>query len=251
MFALVAQAARILGTRTTSRSSRCTTERRRTRPAGPRCALAEVAAEALHRDAGGTWSNRPPRDDRRAHAARDRRDDPPGRRRGREHTVFFVGQGERLEVTHRATSRDQFVRGALRAALWVKGRAPRPLRHARRSRTEGGSVRTCRFTRMGREQYGVVEGPRSGRSPRRRGTAASPRAASPVLEVALLAPAPPDQGRLRRAQLPGPREGARERGSQGAAALHQALHLRGRADAGDPHSRRPRRRSTTRPSSPP
>jgi 4-hydroxy-tetrahydrodipicolinate reductase len=41
-----------------------------------------------------------------------------------EHTVFFAGQGERLEVTHRATSRDQFARGALRAALWVKGRKP-------------------------------------------------------------------------------------------------------------------------------
>jgi 4-hydroxy-tetrahydrodipicolinate reductase len=41
-----------------------------------------------------------------------------------EHTVFFAGQGERLEVTHRATSRDQFARGALRAALWVNGRAP-------------------------------------------------------------------------------------------------------------------------------
>jgi len=41
-----------------------------------------------------------------------------------EHTVYFIGQGERLELTHRAQSRDTFVQGALRAALWVKGRAP-------------------------------------------------------------------------------------------------------------------------------
>jgi 4-hydroxy-tetrahydrodipicolinate reductase len=38
-----------------------------------------------------------------------------------EHTVFFGGLGERLEITHRATSRDNFARGALRAALWITG----------------------------------------------------------------------------------------------------------------------------------
>ena len=36
-----------------------------------------------------------------------------------EHTVFFGGVGERLEIIHRAHSRDNFARGALRAALWV------------------------------------------------------------------------------------------------------------------------------------
>jgi 4-hydroxy-tetrahydrodipicolinate reductase len=36
-----------------------------------------------------------------------------------EHTVLFGGIGERLEVTHRAQSRDNFARGAIRAALWV------------------------------------------------------------------------------------------------------------------------------------
>ncbi len=39
-----------------------------------------------------------------------------------EHTVFFFGDGERVELTHRATSREQFGRGALRAAKWVVGR---------------------------------------------------------------------------------------------------------------------------------
>ncbi len=36
-----------------------------------------------------------------------------------EHTVFFIGTGERIELTHRATSRDNFARGAIRAALWL------------------------------------------------------------------------------------------------------------------------------------
>ena len=41
-----------------------------------------------------------------------------------EHTVYFFGEGERIELTHRATSRDQFARGALRAATWVVNRKP-------------------------------------------------------------------------------------------------------------------------------
>lgn len=36
-----------------------------------------------------------------------------------EHTVLFGGIGERLEIVHRAHSRDNFARGAVRAALWV------------------------------------------------------------------------------------------------------------------------------------
>jgi 4-hydroxy-tetrahydrodipicolinate reductase len=39
-----------------------------------------------------------------------------------EHTVIFGGLGERLEFIHRAHSRDNFVRGAIRAALWLVGR---------------------------------------------------------------------------------------------------------------------------------
>lgn len=41
-----------------------------------------------------------------------------------EHTVTFGGIGERLEITHRAHSRDTFARGAVRAAAWVLGRPP-------------------------------------------------------------------------------------------------------------------------------
>jgi 4-hydroxy-tetrahydrodipicolinate reductase len=39
-----------------------------------------------------------------------------------EHTVFFAGAGERLELVHRAHSRDHFARGAVTAAAWLVGR---------------------------------------------------------------------------------------------------------------------------------
>lgn len=39
-----------------------------------------------------------------------------------EHTAYFAGLGERLELTHVATSRDTFARGALKAAVWLKGK---------------------------------------------------------------------------------------------------------------------------------
>lgn len=42
-----------------------------------------------------------------------------------EHTVFFLGEGERLEFTHRASDRALFARGALRAATWLYGKPPK------------------------------------------------------------------------------------------------------------------------------
>ncbi len=41
-----------------------------------------------------------------------------------EHHVVFAGMGERLELTHRATSRGIYSTGAVRAALWLAGRPP-------------------------------------------------------------------------------------------------------------------------------
>jgi len=41
-----------------------------------------------------------------------------------DHTVFFITEGERLELTHRAASRMIFARGALKAALWARGKPP-------------------------------------------------------------------------------------------------------------------------------
>jgi 4-hydroxy-tetrahydrodipicolinate reductase len=41
-----------------------------------------------------------------------------------DHTVIFATTGERLELAHKASSRECFAGGALRAAQWVAGRAP-------------------------------------------------------------------------------------------------------------------------------
>jgi 4-hydroxy-tetrahydrodipicolinate reductase len=42
-----------------------------------------------------------------------------------DHTVYLFGPGERLELTHRATNRDLFATGALRAARWIVGKPAR------------------------------------------------------------------------------------------------------------------------------
>lgn len=41
-----------------------------------------------------------------------------------DHTVYFAGTGERVEITHRSTSRATFAQCAVRAAKWLAGRAP-------------------------------------------------------------------------------------------------------------------------------
>ena len=41
-----------------------------------------------------------------------------------DHTVMFLGDGERVELTHKATSRENFSSGALRAAKWIPGKSP-------------------------------------------------------------------------------------------------------------------------------
>jgi 4-hydroxy-tetrahydrodipicolinate reductase len=37
---------------------------------------------------------------------------------------MFAGDGERIELVHRAESRDIFARGAIKAAMWAKGKKP-------------------------------------------------------------------------------------------------------------------------------
>ena len=124
LFALVAQAARVLGEAYDVEIVEMHHKRKKDAPSGTAMRLAEVAAEALGRDAGkdltfarhGIIGERPPRE---IGVQTLRGGDVVG-----DHTVFFVGDGERIELTHRATSRDQFARGAVRAARWVVGKPP-------------------------------------------------------------------------------------------------------------------------------
>jgi len=41
-----------------------------------------------------------------------------------EHNVMFAGLGERVEISHKASSRMTFAKGAVRAALWLQGQGP-------------------------------------------------------------------------------------------------------------------------------
>ena len=41
-----------------------------------------------------------------------------------EHTVLFIGRGERIELVHRSATREHFAEGAVRAARWLVGRKP-------------------------------------------------------------------------------------------------------------------------------
>lgn len=41
-----------------------------------------------------------------------------------DHSVIFAGDGERLELTHKASSREIYAKGAVRAALWARDKSP-------------------------------------------------------------------------------------------------------------------------------
>ena len=93
-------------------------------PSGTALKLGEVAAEASGRvlQEVGVFTREGQtgaRDDKEIGFSTVRAGDIVG-----EHTVLFAGSGERLEITHKATHRKNFVQGALRAAEWLPGKAP-------------------------------------------------------------------------------------------------------------------------------
>jgi len=124
MFELARQAARTLGSAFDVEIVEMHHRKKKDAPSGTAVRLAEVAAEALGLD--------PAKD--LAYARQGMIGERPARQIGvqtlrggdvvGEHTIHFVGEGERLEITHRATSREQFARGALRAAGWIVGKPP-------------------------------------------------------------------------------------------------------------------------------
>ncbi|MFQ5894870.1 MAG: 4-hydroxy-tetrahydrodipicolinate reductase [Nitrospinota bacterium] len=122
MFRLVAEAARLLGPAFDAEVLEAHHKLKVDAPSGTALRLGEVLAGATGRDFGqeavfarqGQTGVRPAR---AIGMQTLRGGDVAG-----EHTVYFFGTGERLEITHRATSRDNFGLGALRAAKWVVGK---------------------------------------------------------------------------------------------------------------------------------
>ena len=122
LFELVRRAAATLGDAFDVEIVELHHKRKKDAPSGTAEKLAEVAARALGREPAevvayarhGMVGERPARE---IGVQALRGGDVVG-----EHTVLFCGEGERLELVHRAMSREQFARGALRAARWVAGR---------------------------------------------------------------------------------------------------------------------------------
>jgi 4-hydroxy-tetrahydrodipicolinate reductase len=124
LFELVRQAARTLGAGYDVEIVELHHKHKRDAPSGTAVKLGEVAAEALGRKPAealcfarqGITGERPPW---QIGVQTLRGGDAVG-----EHTVMFCGEGERVELVHRATSRAPFAVGAVRAAAWIAGKPP-------------------------------------------------------------------------------------------------------------------------------
>lgn len=124
LLALAGQAAAALGPEYEIEITEIHHRRKLDAPSGTALALGQAVAKA--RGLGLTAARVDDRSQRRAPRASDeigfqavRGGDVAG-----EHTVYFLADGERLELTHRATDRKIFARGALLAAKKLFGRAP-------------------------------------------------------------------------------------------------------------------------------
>lgn len=122
MLKLVAEAARTLGAAYDIEIVETHHRAKRDAPSGTALRLAEAVAEASGRDLAATaryerHGDIGPRTSAEIGIQTLRGGDVVG-----DHTVFFLGQGDRIEITHRASSRDTFAHGAVRAALWLSGK---------------------------------------------------------------------------------------------------------------------------------
>jgi len=119
MFRIVQEIARVLGPEYDIEILEAHHRLKKDSPSGTAVKLGELIAKAVGRDFGqvGVYG--------RKGMVGERTKDEIGMQVIRagdivgDHTVLFGGIGERLEITHRAHSRDNFARGAVRAALWV------------------------------------------------------------------------------------------------------------------------------------
>jgi 4-hydroxy-tetrahydrodipicolinate reductase len=121
---LAAAAARWLGPDYDAEISEAHHRLKRDAPSGTALALAEAVAGARGQALAGAavyerHGDTGPRPPQSIGFAVVRAGDIVG-----EHTVLFAGEGERIEITHRAGDRMIFARGALRAAHWLAGRGP-------------------------------------------------------------------------------------------------------------------------------
>ncbi len=119
---LIASAARALGEEVDIEIIEAHHRHKVDAPSGTALRMGEVVAEALGRDLRecavfGREGHTGQRERQTIGFETIRAGDIVG-----EHTVLFAGAGERVEITHRSSSRMNYAAGALRAARWVRGR---------------------------------------------------------------------------------------------------------------------------------
>lgn len=120
MLSLVRQAAKALGEDADIEIIEAHHRYKQDAPSGTALAIGEAIANELDRDLNqcGVYSREgkmPPRDQQSIGFATVRGGDIVG-----EHTALFADLGERLEITHKASSRLTFAKGAVKAAQWLK-----------------------------------------------------------------------------------------------------------------------------------
>lgn len=124
LFKVVADVARMLGDDFDVEIIEAHHRFKKDAPSGTAVKLAQVIAEALDRnlDEVGVYARKGligERTRKEIAVQTIRAGDIVG-----EHTIMFGGLGERFEITHKAHSRDNFARGAIRAALWIVNQPP-------------------------------------------------------------------------------------------------------------------------------
>ena len=122
LFKLVKKTAEILGDDYDVEIVEAHHSRKKDAPSGTALKLGELAAEGVGRNLQdvGVYERSGIVGERKAHEIgiqSVRAADIVG-----EHTVYFAAKGERLELTHRAHTRDHFARGASIAAAWLEGK---------------------------------------------------------------------------------------------------------------------------------
>jgi 4-hydroxy-tetrahydrodipicolinate reductase len=122
-FKLLKEAAQILGDGFDVEIVELHHNKKKDSPSGTAVRMGEVVADALGRDYNQVANYH------REGMCGERSHDEIGMQTVRggdivgEHTVYFIGMGERIEITHRAMSRAMFARGAARACQWIQSKS--------------------------------------------------------------------------------------------------------------------------------
>jgi 4-hydroxy-tetrahydrodipicolinate reductase len=119
---LVEEAAKVIGDDSDVEIIEAHHRHKKDAPSGTALRMGEVVADALGRDLDevavyGREGNIGERDQKTIGFESIRAGDIVG-----DHTVMFAGEGERIEITHKSSSRMTYATGSVKAAVWLQGK---------------------------------------------------------------------------------------------------------------------------------